>query len=102
MKQIFGRIMIALVLLVVLPWVMFTGVAVVQSENSEESKAIFFVGWYDIGKTALEGMKGVISVDKGFQDGKETNTVLYDPTLITIKELESALKDAGTHRGRVR
>jgi hypothetical protein len=41
-------------------------------------------------------------VDKGFKDLKETNTVYYDPTLITTEEMESALKNASTYRGRVK
>ena len=38
-------------------------------------------------------------VEKGFRGFKETNTVYYDATVITIKEMEAALKKAGTYRG---
>jgi hypothetical protein len=41
-------------------------------------------------------------VEKGFRGFRETNTVFYDPALITIKEMEKALKDAGTYRGTVK
>jgi len=30
---------------------------------------------------------------------KETNTVVYDPQRISIDEMESALKEAGTYKG---
>jgi hypothetical protein len=41
-------------------------------------------------------------VEKGFHHLKEINTVYYDPAVITIKEMESALKRAGTYLGTVR
>lgn len=52
-----------------------------------------------MGKAALDGLKGVKRVENGFRDGREINTVYYDPTVITIEEMERALKDAGTYRG---
>ena len=74
--------------------------------NAEEktgvSKVVFYVAWYDAGKAALEGLQGVIKVEKGFRGFKEINTVSYDPTLITIKEMEEALKKAGTYQGTVK
>jgi len=51
-----------------------------------------------VGKAALEGLKGVKRVEKGFSGFKETNTVHYDPASITIGEMEEALKKAGTYR----
>jgi hypothetical protein len=41
-------------------------------------------------------------VTKGFRSFKEINTVYYDPTVITIEEMEGALKKAGTYRGSER
>jgi hypothetical protein len=41
----------------------------------------------------------VKQVEKGFAGFKETNTVYYDATVITIEEMEAALKKAGTYRG---
>jgi hypothetical protein len=41
-------------------------------------------------------------VEKGFRGSKEINTVFYDPALITIREMEKALKKAGTYRGTVK
>ena len=49
-----------------------------------------------MGKTALEGLDGVKKVEKGFQGLKEINTVYYDPKLITIEEMQEALKGAGS------
>jgi len=50
-----------------------------------------------VGKEALEGLKGVKKVDKGFRYLRETNTVYYDAEIITIEEMEMALKKAGTY-----
>jgi hypothetical protein len=44
-------------------------------------------------------LKGVKRVEKGFHNLKEINTVYYDPTVITIEEMEAALKKVGTYRG---
>ncbi|MFC1822533.1 hypothetical protein ACFL9T_07485 [Thermodesulfobacteriota bacterium] len=55
-----------------------------------------------MGKTALEGLKGVKKVEKGFKDLKEINRIYYDPALITAEEMEDALKRAKTYRGRVK
>jgi hypothetical protein len=52
-----------------------------------------------VGQSALEGLKGVKRVEKGFSGFKETNTVYYDASVISIKEMEAALKKAGTYRG---
>jgi len=50
-----------------------------------------------VGKEALEGLKGVARVEKGFRNFKEINTVYYDPKVITIEEMEQALKKSGTY-----
>jgi len=50
----------------------------------------------------MEGLKGVKRVEKGFRHFKEINTVYYDPAIITIEEMEMALKKAGTYVGTVR
>jgi len=41
----------------------------------------------------------VKKVEKGFRNSKEINTVYYDPNVITIEEMEMALKKAGTYLG---
>jgi len=50
-----------------------------------------------VGKEALEGLKGVKKVEKGFRYLKEVNTVYYDPEIITIEEMELVLKKTGTY-----
>jgi copper chaperone CopZ len=50
-----------------------------------------------VGKDALEGLKGVKRVEKGFRYFKEINTVYYDPAVITIEEMEKALNKAGAY-----
>jgi hypothetical protein len=55
-----------------------------------------------VGKRALEGLKGVKKVKRGFRRFKEVNTVYFDPELITIEDMETALKDARTYQGTVR
>ena len=68
-------------------------------ETSSSSKVTFHVAWYDVGKSALEGLQGVTSVDKGFRFHKEINTVYYEADKITIEEMEAALRAAGTFKG---
>jgi hypothetical protein len=41
-------------------------------------------------------------VEKGFRYFKEINTVYYDPTKITVEEMEMVLKKAGTYVDTVR
>ena len=72
------------------------------AEEADVSKVVFYVSWYDVGKAALDGLQGVINVEKGFRGLKEINTVYYDPTITTIKDMEEVLKDAGTYQGTVK
>ncbi len=71
------------------------GRAFAQEKGS--SKAVFKVKCYDDGKAALEGLKGIRKIETGFHYIHETDTVYYDPKLITIEEMEAALKKAGTY-----
>ena len=71
------------------------------SAVAADSKATFTVQWYDVGQDALEGLKGVKKVEKGFRGSKEINTVYYNSEAITIEEMETALKEAGTYVGTV-
>jgi len=41
----------------------------------------------------------VKSVEKGFRNAQEINTVYYDPAAVTIEQMEAALKKAGTYQG---
>jgi hypothetical protein len=52
-----------------------------------------------VGEEVLEGLKGVNLFNNGFDNFTETNTVWYDPALISIDEMEKALKDAGIYLG---
>jgi hypothetical protein len=80
-------------LLVALPVIEKDG----RMDSGDEARAVFVVRWYDVGKSALEGLKGVNKVERGFRGFREVNTVYYDPGVITIEEMEMALKRAGTY-----
>ena len=41
-------------------------------------------------------------VEKGFSGSREINTVFYDPSQVTVEEMEKALKQAKTYRETVR
>jgi hypothetical protein len=47
----------------------------------------------------LEGLPGVLDVSSGFKKFREINTVIYDPSKITIDQMIDALKRAGTFIG---
>ena len=40
-------------------------------------------------------------VEKGFRYFREINTVYYDPAVISVEEMEAALKKAGTYLGTI-
>ena len=73
--------------------------ALSNSKTDSQSKATFYVHWYDVGKSALEGLNGISHETKGFKNFKEINTVFYDPKQISIEDMVNALKAAGTYRG---
>lgn len=52
----------------------------------------------------MSRLPGVNRVENGFYgpDQLETNTVYYDPSRITVGEMEDALKRAGTYRETLR
>ena len=81
---------------------LFSGYGVSLAQDAGIAEVIFHVKWFDVGKEALDGLKGVKRVEKGFHYFKEINTVYYDPAFITIEEMESALKKAGTYVGIVK
>lgn len=68
--------------------------AIAQEKGT--SRVIFRVRCYDEGKAALQGMKGIHSIETGVHYLHETDTVYFDPKLITVEEMEAALKRAGT------
>ncbi len=71
------------------------------AEEDGTAKAVFKVRCYDEGKSALQGLPGIRKIETGFHYIHETDTVTYDPRVITIDEMEAALKKAGTYVGTV-
>lgn len=55
-----------------------------------------------MGKAALEGRKGIRRVTSGWKGFREINTVYYDPSEISIKEMEKALKESGTYKETIK
>jgi len=52
-----------------------------------------------VSEEVLDGLKGVELVSSHFKDFSEANTVWYDPALISIEQMEKALKDAAVYLG---
>lgn len=102
MKQMNGPIKKALAMSAMIFLLLVIGSVSSYAEEADVSKVVFYVSWYDVGKAALEGLQGVIKVEKGFHGLKEINTVFYDPAIITINEMKKVLKDAGTYQGTVK
>jgi len=111
MKRLFFRISGVLLFLVLVSllshpgWItsiatlsLNTGYGTAEAQDSNgTSSVIFKVHCYDEGKAALQGMKGIQRIETGFHSMSETDTVYYDPKLITIEEMETALKKAKTY-----
>jgi copper chaperone CopZ len=76
---------------------LFLGDRIALAQEAGMSKVIFKVRCYDEGKAALQGLNGIQKIETGFHYVHETDTVYYDPKLITIEEMETALKNAGTY-----
>ena len=70
-----------------------------NAEYRELPRVAFYVSWYDVSEPVLDGLKGVELVNSDFHDSKERNSVWYDPALISIDEMEKALKEAGLYLG---
>ena len=83
-------------LLLILTSSVITPLSAAEEKNA---KIVFYVSWYDVGKAALDGLKGIKRVSRGFKNRKEINTVYYDPGSITTGDMEKALKKAGTYIG---
>jgi copper chaperone CopZ len=67
------------------------------AQEAETYKAVFIVKCYDDGKAALQHLKGVQKIETGFHHMNETDTVFYNPKVIKVEDMESALKKAGTY-----
>ena len=72
-----------------------------RAEDASLAQATFYVYWYDVGKSALEGLEGVKKVENGWHNSKEINRVYYDQTAVSIDDMEAALKKAKTYQGTV-
>ena len=85
--------------LVLYPIIAFVGNDLSESDIIELSEAVFHVSWYDVSEDALDGLKGVKLVNSDYDDYNsiERHIVLYDPALVSVKEMENALKEAGTY-----
>ena len=70
-----------------------------KAENKGLPKVVFYVSWFDVSEPVLDGLKGVELVNSDFHGSKERTTVWYDPALISIDEMEIALKEVGIYRG---
>ena len=102
MEKAGGWITAFILFFVVITLFLQIGHHLARAEGREPSKAVFYVHWYDVGEAALEGLQGIKKIEKGFRNLKETNTVYYDPGIITIEKMEQALKKAQTYRGTVK
>ena len=67
------------------------------AQEKGTAKVVFKVKCYDEGKAALQGLKGIKKIETGFHYIHETDTVYFDPMMITVEEMETALKKAGTY-----
>ena len=76
---------------------LFSGYGSAVAEETGLSKTDFTVKCYDDGKADLQGLKGVQKIVTGFHYVNETDTVYYDQKVITVEEMEMALKKAGTY-----
>ena len=63
------------------------------------AKATFVVHCYDVGVSALEGRPGVISVEPGWSGPREVDRVVFNPGQVSVFQLETWLKEAGTYLG---
>ena len=69
------------------------------TEHEAEAAVTFTVGCFDVGASALQGRPGVLTVQKGWHDGKEVNRVVFDPQKVSVPSMETWLKSAGTFIG---
>ena len=50
-----------------------------------------------MGKAALAGQAGIISVQNGWQGRHEVNSVVYDSGIISMEQIEELLINSGTY-----
>ena len=73
-----------------------------EEENPDLAGAEFLVSWYDVGEDVLDGLNGIELVNSGYHGSTETNAVLYNPALISVGQIEKALKDTGIYLGTLK
>jgi len=61
------------------------------------ARAVFAVSWFDVGKAALAGRPGIISVENGWRGSNEVNRVVFDPGLTSVEKMEKRLIRSGTY-----
>ncbi len=69
------------------------------AEGGEKKEVTFAVACFDVGAAVLQGRPGVISVSKGWHNGREVNRVLFSPQKTSIASMETWLKNANTYIG---
>ena len=90
-------VLLTLILLLIFVLVV-NGTLALKSESRELPKVIFYVSWFDVSEPVLDGLKGVELVNSDYHGYRERNTVWYDPALISVHEMETALKEAGIYQ----
>ena len=83
--------------------VVIAGMAIASQLRAESLHSdTFVVHCYDVGREALVGRKGILSVSSGWQDGREVNRVTYDQEKTDRAEIEERLKQAGTYKATIK
>ncbi|MBU3936680.1 MAG: hypothetical protein KKD53_04040 [Proteobacteria bacterium] len=73
--------------------------AAYTADRNEMKSVTFTVACYDVGVSTLKGRPGIISVQKGWKEGREINRVTFDPQLVSVQSMEKWLQEAGTYLG---
>jgi len=89
--------MIVIRLVVLLFTLMLATSSAYTAEDGGKGKVTFTVGCFDVGASTLQGRPGVVSVQKGWQEGREVNRVTFDPKLVSVDAMETWLRRAGTY-----
>lgn len=79
-------------------WLIILMLLATPLQAAELKEAAFSVHCYDVGRDALDGLPGVLSVSREWSWGREINRVRFDPQQISRQQLEDRLKRAGTYK----
>ena len=99
MKSKKDKAILLILLLMLISILAVNGSLTSNMQNRDLPKVVFYVSWFDVSEPVLDGLKGVELVNSDFDGSRERNTVWYDPALISIHEMEIALKELGIHQG---